>query len=91
MDYSSFVSVKSRHDCHEGMKDGNHSEGISMTLFFHLRRDREPKTLILTLFRAALQSHLWGDLQCAPNFILIFISLVPSEMYLENSLSEAEG
>ena len=26
MDYSSFVSVKSRHDCHEGMKDGNHSE-----------------------------------------------------------------
>ena len=70
---------------------GTIQKGEAVTLFFHLRRDREPKTLILTLFRAALQSHLWGDLQCASNFILIFISLVPSEMYLENSLSEAEG
>ena len=70
---------------------GTIQKGEAVTLFFHLRTDREPKNLILTLFRAALQSPLWGDLQCAPNFILIFTSLVPSEMYLENGLSEAEG
>ena len=89
--HSSLVSVKSRHDYREGMKDGNCTEGRSSESSFPPEEILGAQdSLFLTLSRAALQSPFRGDLHCAPNSILIFTFLSPSEMYLGNSLSEAE-
>lgn len=54
MDYSSFVSVKSRHDCHEGMKDGNHSERRSSDSFFPPERRQGAQHSYLDSFQSCL-------------------------------------
>ena len=54
MDYSSFVSVKSRHDCHEGMKDGNHSEGRSSDSFFPPENRQGAQDSYLDSFQSCL-------------------------------------
>lgn len=50
MDHRSFVSIKSSHDYHKEIKDGNQREGTSSDSFFYPRRDWEPKTIPSWLF-----------------------------------------